>query len=232
MQPMNIDTIVHVVATWILPLVIAIVFHEVAHGRVAHALGDPTARDRNRLSFNPIEHVDPVGTLLVPLGLALAHLPVFGWAKPVPVVASRLRNPRRDMVIVALAGPAMNLLLALTAALLLAAFILLWRGDPSASIGLLVVENLVNFVRINVFLAVFNLLPIPPFDGGHVVEGLLPRPLALHYGQIARYGFPVMLLLLVVLPTILPGANVVQRVVGPPADALTRLFLGIAIPGA
>jgi Zn-dependent protease len=232
MQTMNLGTIVHVIATWIIPLVIAIVFHEVAHGRVAHALGDPTARDRNRLSFNPIEHVDPVGTLLVPLGLALAHLPVFGWAKPVPVVASRLRNPRRDMVIVALAGPAMNLLLALTAALLLAGFILLWRGDPSASIGLLVVENLVNFVRINVFLAVFNLLPIPPFDGGHVVEGLLPRSLARQYGQIARYGFPVMLLLLVVLPTILPAANVVQRVVGPPADALTRFFLGIALPGA
>jgi len=231
MQPMNIDTLVHVVAIWILPLVIAIVFHEIAHGWVASALGDPTARRLNRLSLNPVEHVDPVGTLLVPLGLAIAHLPVFGWAKPVPVVAGQLRNPRRDMVIVALAGPAMNLLLALTAALLLAGFVTMSHGVSSSGVGLLVLENLVNFIRINVFLAVFNLLPIPPFDGGHVVEGLLPRPLARQYGQIARYGFPVMLLLLVVLPTILPTANVVQRVVGPPADALTRLFLGIALPG-
>jgi Zn-dependent protease len=232
MQTMNLETIVHAIATWIIPLVIAIVFHEVAHGRVASALGDPTARNLNRLSFNPIEHVDPVGTILVPLGLAIAHLPVFGWAKPVPVIASQLRNPRRDMVIVALAGPAMNLLLALAAALLLALFAMVWNGDPSSSVALLVLENLVNFVRINIFLAVFNLLPIPPFDGGHVVEGLLPRPLAHQSGQIARYGFPVMLLLLVVLPTIVPAANVVQWVVGPPADALTRLLLGIATLGA
>jgi Zn-dependent protease len=232
MRAMNIETIVHALATWIIPLVIAIVFHEVAHGRMASALGDPTARNQNRLSFNPIEHVDPVGTILVPLGLALAHLPVFGWAKPVPVVASQLRNPRRDMVLVALAGPAMNLLLALTAALLLALFAMAWPGDPSEGVARLVGENLVNFVKINVFLAVFNLLPIPPFDGGHVVEGLLPRSLARQYGQIARYGFPVMLLLLVVLPTIVPAANVVQWVVGPPAQALTRLFLGIAGPGA
>ena len=228
MQPMNIDTIAHAIATWIIPLIIAIVFHEVAHGWVASALGDHTARDRNRLSFNPILHVDPVGTLLVPLGLAIAHLPVFGWAKPVPVVASQLRNPRRDMMIVALAGPAMNLVLALTAALSHAAFTILWQGDPSAGIGRLVTENLGNFIAINVFLAVFNLLPIPPFDGGHVVEGLLPRPLAHHYGQISRYAFPVMLLLLVVLPTIMPAANVVQRVVGPPAGALIGFFFRIA----
>ena len=232
MQTMSLETIVHAIATWIIPLVIAIVFHEVAHGRVASALGDPTARNQNRLSFNPIEHVDPVGTILVPLGLAIAHLPVFGWAKPVPVVASQLRNPRRDMVLVALAGPAMNLLLALAAALSLALFAKAWPGDPSEGVARLLGENLVNFVKINVFLAVFNLLPIPPFDGGHVVEGLLPRPLARQYGQIARYGFPVMLLLLVVLPTIVPAANVVQWVVGPPAQALTRLFLGIAVPGA
>ena len=227
----SMSTIVYSAAIWIIPLVIAIDFHEVAHGWVASALGDPTARRMNRLSFNPIEHVDPVGTILVPLGLAIAHLPVFGWAKPVPVVASQLRNPRRDMVLVALAGPAMNLLLALTAALLLALFAMAWPGDPPEGVARLVGENLVNFVRINVFLAVFNLLPIPPFDGGHVVEGLLPRPLARQYGQIARYGFPVMLLLLVVLPTIVPAANVVQWVVGPPAQALTRFFLGIAVPG-
>jgi Zn-dependent protease len=228
MQPMNIETIVDVLATWIIPLVIAIVFHEVAHGWVASALGDHTARDLNRLSFNPIGHVDPLGTILVPLGLAIAHLPVFGWAKPVPVDASQLRNPRRDMMIVALAGPAMNLVLALVAALSLPLFLLLWQGDPSSGVGLLVVKNLVNFIQINVFLAVFNLLPIPPFDGGHVAVGLLPRSLARHYGQLARYAFPVMLFLLVVLPTIMPGANVVQRVVGPPVLTLTGFFFRIA----
>lgn len=228
MQPMNIDTIVHVLATWIIPLVIAIVFHEVAHGWVASALGDHTARDLNRLSFNPIGHVDPLGTILVPLGLAIMHLPVFGWAKPVPVVTSQLRNPRRDMMIVALAGPAMNLVLALTAALSLAAFSMLWHGDSSSGVALLLVENLGNFIAINVFLAVFNLLPIPPFDGGHVAVGLLPRSLARHYAQLARYAFPVMLFLLVVLPTIVPAANVVQRVVGPPVEVLIGFFFRIA----
>ena len=225
---MNIETIVTALATWIIPLVIAIVFHEVAHGWVASALGDHTARDLNRLSFNPITHVDPVGTILVPLGLAIAHLPVFGWAKPVPVVASQLRNPRRDMMIVALAGPAMNLGLALVAALSLGAFTMLGYGDPSTGIGQLLHDNLVNFIAINVFLAVFNLLPIPPFDGGHVAVGLLPRALASHYAQLARYAFPVMLFLLVILPTIMPAANVVQRVVGPPADALISFFFRIA----
>lgn len=226
MQAMNNP--VYSAAIWIIPLVIAIVLHEISHGWVANALGDPTAKRLGRLSVNPITHVDPVGTLLVPLGLAIAHLPVFGWAKPVPVVASQLRNPRRDMVIVALAGPAMNLVLALIGALGLAAFVAYWRDAPVAGAALFIFYNLFNFIQINVFLAVFNLLPVPPFDGGHVVEGLLPRSLASRYGQLARYAFPVMLLLLVVLPTIVPAANVVERVVGPPADALTRFFLGIA----
>ncbi|MEO9131773.1 MAG: site-2 protease family protein [Sphingomonas sp.] len=222
------DNIIYSAAAWIIPLVIAIVFHEVAHGWVASALGDPTARSLNRLSLNPVRHVDPVGTILVPMGLAIAHLPVFGWAKPVPVVASRLRNPRWDMVLVALAGPAMNLVLALAGALLLGTFLAGLQDGPADNLTLFAIRNLINFIQINVFLAVFNLLPIPPFDGGHVVEGLLPRPLASKYGQIARYAFPVMLFLLVILPTIVPAANVVQRVVGPPADALIRMFLNIA----
>lgn len=226
MQAMNNP--VYSAAIWIIPLVIAIVLHEISHGWVANALGDPTAKRLGRLSVNPITHVDPVGTLLVPLGLAIAHLPVFGWAKPVPVVASQLRNPRRDMMIVALAGPAMNLVLALVGALGLAAFVGLWHGGAPTGVAKFALANLVNFIQINVFLAVFNLLPIPPFDGGHVVQGLLPRSLAGRYGQLARYAFPVMLLLLVVLPTIVPAANVVERVVGPPADALIGLFFGIA----
>src|SRR5204862_5904847 len=117
------NNIVYEVAVWLIPLVIAIVFHEVAHGLVARRLGDPTAQERGRLTLNPIKHIDPFGTVILPLLLAISHAPVFGWAKPVPVDYRRLRNPRRDMVLVALAGPAMNLLLALIGTLLLAAII-------------------------------------------------------------------------------------------------------------
>ena len=204
------------------PLVVAIVFHEVAHGWVARWLGDPTAREQRRLSFNPLRHVDPVGTVLLPLGLGLAGAPVFGWAKPVPVDARRLREPRVGMMLVALAGPGMNLLLATVGALLLG----LVAQDGGAD-GL-VASVLGQFILINVFLALFNLLPIPPFDGGHVVQGLLPRPLAAEYAKLARFGFPIMLLLLVVLPSILPGANVVARVVEPPAQWLSHQYFSLA----
>src|SRR3954447_8088643 len=124
---MNPNTLFQI-ATWIIPLIIAIVFHEVSHGLVARRLGDPTAEERGRLSFHPIKHVDPFGTLILPLLLAISHAPVFGWAKPVPVNYRRLRNPRRDMVLVALAGPGMNLLLALAGAAILAATIALSGG--------------------------------------------------------------------------------------------------------
>src|SRR5215212_9229494 len=117
------------IAVWLVPLVIAIVFHEVAHGLVARRLGDPTAQQLGRLSLNPIRHVDPFGTVILPLILAISHAPVFGWAKPVPVDYHRLRNPRRDMVLVALAGPGMNLLLAVIGAAILMATINLSGGD-------------------------------------------------------------------------------------------------------
>src|SRR3954467_11677936 len=115
------DNIVFQVAVWLVPLIIAIVFHEVAHGLVARRLGDPTAEERGRLTLNPLKHIDPFGTVILPLLLAISHAPVFGWAKPVPVNYARLKNPRRDMVLVALAGPGMNLLLAIIGAVVLAA---------------------------------------------------------------------------------------------------------------
>jgi Zn-dependent protease len=228
MQAMDIPNILYSAAVWIIPLTIAIVLHEVSHGWVANALGDPTAKRLGRLSINPVTHVDPVGTILLPLSLAIANLPVFGWAKPVPVVASRLRNPRIHMMLVALAGPGMNIALALLATLAIAIFVPFWTGSVPTGAGAFLFKNLTNFVMINVFLAIFNLLPIPPFDGGHVVQGLLPRPLAAQYARIGRYGFLLLIFLLVILPMIAPNANVVGRLIGPPAWAVISFLLGSA----
>jgi Zn-dependent protease len=220
---MGPDNIVFQVATWLIPLVVAIVLHEISHGWVANAFGDPTARDLGRLSPNPIRHVDPIGTVVLPLVLAVSGAPVFGWAKPVPVVAQRMRNPRVHMMIVALAGPGMNLLLAMVAGIVLA--LVNPERPPSGPGELFLLLNLVNFIVINLFLAVFNLLPLPPFDGGHVVEGLLPRRLARHYAKLGRFGFLLLIFLLLILPIIVPGADIVERVVRPPVDWLIGLFL-------
>lgn len=222
---MGSGKIVFDVATWLIPLVFAIVLHEISHGWAANAFGDPTARDLGRLSPNPIRHVDPIGTVAVPLVLAVSGAPVFGWAKPVPVVAKRMRRPRLHMMLVALAGPGMNFLLALLAVFALAAAVgAAAPGDPAMGF---VLANLENFLLINIFLAVFNLLPVPPFDGGHVVEGLLPRPAARRYARIGRFSFPVLILLLVVLPMISPSLDIVARLVVPPVRAILGLFLWI-----
>ncbi|HET7606012.1 MAG TPA: site-2 protease family protein [Sphingomicrobium sp.] len=223
--------ILYQIAVWLVPLVIAIVFHEVAHGLVARQLGDPTAEAKGRLSLNPVRHIDPFGTVVLPMLLAISHAPVFGWAKPVPVNYARLRNPRRDMVLVALAGPGMNLLLALAGTALLAVTIAFADGARSGAAAF-VAANASNFVLINIFLAVFNLLPVPPFDGGHVVEGLLPPPLATTFRRIGRYSLVVLLVLLLVLPAISPKADVVGRLVSPVVGHIARMFLGIFGIGA
>jgi Zn-dependent protease len=220
------DNILLQIATWLIPLVIAIVLHEVSHGWVANAFGDPTARRKGRLSLNPIRHVDPIGTLVLPMILAVSGAPVFGWAKPVPVIARRMRNPRLHMMLVAMAGPGMNLVLAVLAALAIA--LLRW-AQPGEGLGwYFLFANLVNFLAINVFLAVFNLLPIPPFDGSHVVEGLLPRPLAAGYARLGRFGLPLLLVLLVALPMLSPNLDVVRWVVVPPVMLLLNL-LGLPV---
>ena len=218
--------ILYEIAVWLVPLVIAIVFHEVAHGLVARRLGDPTAEARGRLSLNPIRHIDPFGTILLPMILALSHAPMFGWAKPVPVDYRRLRNPRRDMILVALAGPGMNLLLALIGTAILAATIIMSGGAQNGASSI-VAANALNFVLINIFLAVFNLLPVPPFDGGHVVEGLLPPSLAIPFRKIGRFSLLVFVLLILVLPALSPKADVIARVVSPIVGHITRIFLGI-----
>jgi len=151
---------------------------------------------------------------------------VFGWAKPVPVDYRRLRNPRRDMVLVALAGPGMNLLLALAGAAILSATISLSGGAEDGA-ARFVAQNALNFIVINLFLGVFNLLPVPPFDGGHVVRGLLPPPLARSFAGIGRYALLVLMILLLVLPMISPRLNVVARVVSPIVNGLATAILGI-----
>ena len=216
------QNIVFEIAVWLVPLVIAIVFHEVAHGLVARRLGDPTAESKGRLSLNPIKHIDPFGTVILPMLLALSHAPMFGWAKPVAVNYSRLNSPRRDMVLVALAGPGMNLILALVGTAILAATV-----EAKTGVGAFIAANALNFVAINIFLAIFNLLPVPPFDGGHVVEGLLPPGPAQSFRKLGRYSLLVLVLLLLVLPTLSPRANVVARIVSPIVDQVTRIILAI-----
>lgn len=195
-------------------LVLAIVFHEVAHGWTALALGDPTAKERKRLSLNPIRHVDPIGTLVLPGLLYLAGAPVFGWAKPVPVIKQRLRNPRFGMMAVAAAGPGTNLVLAALGAIALG--LMARAGVPDSGMGGFAAASLYAFIAINIFLALFNLLPLPPFDGSHVVEGLLPPRAAAVYEKLRPLGFPLLFLLLLVLPWAFPGLGIVEKVVLPP----------------
>jgi Zn-dependent protease len=207
-------------------LVFAIVFHEVAHGWTALALGDPTAKERHRLSLNPIRHVDPVGTLVLPGMLALFGAPVFGWAKPVPVVQQRLRNPRFGMMAVAAAGPLTNLVMATAGAVAIG---LLARGGETTmapTSGYLLLA-LTYFVLINVFLAFFNLLPIPPFDGSHIVEGALPRSWAGVYARLRPVGM-VLFLVLVALTWYGPTSGLLGHLVGPPVEWMLGHFDALA----
>lgn len=212
-------------AALIIPMIFAIVFHEIAHGWTARALGDPTAAELKRLSLNPLRHVDPMGTLILPGMLKLLGLPVFGWAKPVPVSYARLRNPKRDMAIVAAAGPLTNFVLAALAAV---AFGLLLRGvDPQGTPGagvLFAAENIKNFIAINVFLGAFNLLPLPPFDGSRIVRGLAPDAGVRLLDRIEPIGIPLFMIVFIVLPWAFPGLHIIDRLVGPPMEWMLSQF--------
>jgi Zn-dependent protease len=219
------DTLIY--AAILVPcLIVAIVFHEVAHGLAALALGDPTAQEQRRLSLNPLRHVDPVGTLLVLGALALMGGPIFGWAKPVPVNARRLDNPRYGMMAVAAAGPGMNLLLALVGAVVLGA--LAGLGVSSLTLpGSWLITMLSSFILINVFLALFNLLPIPPFDGSHIVGGLLPRSMAGQWAKLQQMGM-LLIILLVAASWAFPNAGVVEHTVLPPVMWLQDRYFAFA----
>ena len=216
------------IVTIAIPMIFAIVCHEVAHGLVARWLGDPTASERGRLSLNPLRHVDLFGTILLPGLLFFAHAPVFGWAKPVPVDYRRLRNPKRDMALVGAAGPASNFLLALASALLIR--LLVGKAGPDPDPGLLVVV-LEYFIGFNCFLGTFNLLPLPPFDGSRIVRGLAPLPVARLLDRIEPYGLIVFALVFVLLPQVFPSLHLIDRFLLPPVGWLiSQMELVAGIP--
>ena len=184
----------YIVSVWLVPVLVAITFHEAAHGFVAWRLGDDTAKQLGRVTFNPLKHIDPFGTILLPALLIFGGAPLlFGWAKPVPVRFDRLANPRRDMVWVAAAGPVINLVLAVVSALLIHAVLLL----PD-SVARWCIENLQNSILINLVLAVFNMIPLPPLDGGRVAVGLLPPAVASPLARLERFGLFIIIALLLV----------------------------------
>lgn len=209
-------TLIQKIAVWALPVIFAITVHEVAHGWVANRLGDPTARMLGRLTLNPIKHIDPIGTVLIPAVLLALGGFIFGWAKPVPVTAQNLKNPRRDMAIVAAAGPAVNLIMAVLWALV--ARFAQWL--PAESLVLPLTYMGFAGIGINIALAVLNLLPIPPLDGGRVVSNLLPPRTSAQYDRIEPYGF------FILLGLIMTGA--LGYLLGPPFAILQSLMVAVA----
>jgi Zn-dependent protease len=222
-----IEQLLHAISVWALPVIIAVTLHEAAHGLVADRLGDDTARMLGRVSLNPLKHVDLFGTILMPALLLMARSPfLFGYAKPVPVNFRRLNNPRRDMVWVALAGPAMNLLLATAAALLYHGVDLLPHGVAEWA-----AENLRNALYINVLLAVFNMLPIPPLDGGRVAVGLLPDRLAFPLARLERTGILIVVAAFFLVPYLTDALGLdvdpFGWLIGQPTTALIRAIVAV-----
>jgi Zn-dependent protease len=204
-----VNDLLQSVAIWALPVLVAVILHEIAHGWVANRLGDPTAKEAGRLTLNPLPHIDPFGTILLPAMLILAGSPfLFGYARPVPVNFMRLRRPKSDMVLVAAAGPLMNVLLAGISA------VFLHSVGPD---GGLLTSVLLASVLINVVLAVFNLFPILPLDGGRVLAGLLPMPAARAFARLEPFGMLAVFVLLV--------SGTLGQVIGPVVDVFLKALL-------
>ena len=215
--------------TWVLPVIFAVTFHEAAHGFVAYRFGDDTAARAGRMTLNPLSHVDPFGTVLLPALLFMASGLLFGYAKPVPVNFGRLHHPRRDMVFVALAGPGMNVLLAILSSLLF--YGVDWIPASGAQWA---AKNLVHSLQLNAVLCVFNMLPFPPLDGGRVAVGILPRFLARPLARVEPYGMMILMALFVVSYLGVRsgvGFNLLGWLIGVPADALIRLVLQVTGQG-
>jgi Zn-dependent protease len=194
-------------------LLVSLTIHEAAHALTADRLGDPTARRLGRVSLNPLVHIDLIGTVVLPLIASISHLPIIGWAKPVPVDTRNLRHPARDFAIVAAAGPISNLLQAIVAAILYRALSAGEAGNGSA----LALGILYYYVQINLLLAFFNLIPVPPLDGGNVLLGLLPARLAYRYSQLRQFGFLILYVLLL--------TGIASALIMPPTSTLLRILL-------
>lgn len=194
---MDINAILYLASIWVLPVLIAITMHEAAHGWAAWKLGDDTAKLLGRVTFNPLVHIDRFGTIILPALLITFGGILFGWAKPVPVNFGRLGHPRRDMVLVAAAGPAINIVLAIVSAIGL--HFVQYLGPE---VGEWVARNLINSINLNLLLAVFNMLPLPPLDGGRVAVGILPYRLAMPLAKLERYGLFILIGLIFILPMV------------------------------
>jgi Zn-dependent protease len=215
----SLNLVLYEISIWVIPALIAITFHEASHGYVAHLLGDDTAWRLGRVSFNPLVHIDPFGTVLLPGMLLLLHAPfLFGYAKPVPVNFRALRHPRLDTILVAAAGPGMNLLLATIAAL--GFHIVGYVPAPGAQ---WLAANLKNALLLNVVLAIFNLLPIPPLDGGRILVGILPGVFARWMSRLEPYGMLILIGLLFVLPML--GLDPISRLIMTSTNAVGGTIL-------
>lgn len=234
---MDAANIIREVTISAVPILMAITFHEVAHGYVAMRCGDPTAKMMGRLTLNPIKHIDPIGTVLVPLILIMTGAPVFGWAKPVPVNPLNFGKLRRDNMLVSAAGPATNVALAWVSVVLLYTMLIVMGltgiGDKMGPVSRPLIAMLQASLGINIWLAAFNLMPIPPLDGSHILESVLPDDMARQYERIAPYG---MIILMVLIFTglykyiIAPLAGLIQIVLELtarlPMQALVKMILG------